>query len=765
MKKVLKNIIALICAISMLGSLAAFAANETYIEYTRDDTTITATATVPDDGEDKILVVSSYKNGLLKEIKTGRVFEAGKLSATVAAGVDEVIANVINRFGGTTVSSKAVYAAEELDISGIKINGGKIADFSNDINDYTVQCDAGEAEIEVILKDSTTKVQISDNICPGRAKIELSTYRGEKRTITVSMYDTEDKTYTLSNLKYLIGEDEYEIDNFDPNTYNYSVELPDNTMNIRLVPETAGNVKTYVTDTWVSTIDGVKLGEIYGTASDAYVYKRNAVNNLIPIKNEIATAEIRVSNGKNGKNEKESIYQIEFTARQPRLTEFNMTGCSTDSEKPAFVGGSAVNNDNGTIITTQNGWTAGNISEKLLGGSMFMFADIRKSTWWLSKAEGDYFNFKADTPGTIYVMSGNKFDNSTEYTENGWTKLPGTSPTFPEWGGNYKNIRKDYNDWDVDYFMSCLYYNASQSTDLRAINPGIAQTTVFSEAGVTNAEMIYGYSKTFEAGETVSVFNSGKSDWNAASICAVIKWDDEYVKYAPAVIEEAEEEDIELLPELTPSTEIVKTPHPDIILDVAFNEETDTTSNVWIDESGHDNNIILDESVGQWTANGYKTESGAGAIALPSAVKNMFNTHNFTLEFEIADASFDEGSSGIVLFSQDGERFIISSTSQVQLMGGWTTTLQRPKFDYSLLVGKKHTVVFDGENSKIHWYIEGEDAPISKTMNTKNMKDTTINNVALGIDDSDYAGSVTFNSIKVYNKVLTAEQITGVEAE
>ncbi len=766
MKKVLKNIIALICVISMLGSLAAVAAGEAHIVYTRseDTKTITATATLPDGAENKILVLTSYANGLLKQIKTDRIISNGVLSATIDAGVDEVIANVIDGFGGETASSKAVYAAEELDIRGILINGEELADFSNEVDEYTIMCEAGEVDIDVILKDATTKVEISDNVSPGRAKIELSTYRGEKRTITLTMYDSEEKTYTLSNLTYLLGDEEYEIPDFDPNTYNYSVELPDNTMNIRLVPETAGLVKTYLTDTMVTSVDGVDIGKLYGTASEAYVYKRYAVNNLVPVKNEVASVEIVVSNGKEGRDEKESVYQIEFTARQPRLTEFNFSGCADDNEKPAFIGGSAVNNDNGTIITTQNGWAVGNITDKLLGGSMFMFADIRKSAWWLTNsATEDYFNFTADTPGTIYVISGETFRNTSAYSEDGWTKLPGTEPTnFPDWGVNYRQIRKDYNDWNVDYLMSCLYYNAANAKEKRAIDPGITQTTAFDEAEVTSRVMVNGYSKSFEAGENVKIFNTGRSDWNAASICAVIKWDEDYVQYAPEVETDFETEgddETVLSDPLPPVDKIVIPPHEDIILDVAFDEDTNTSSNVWNDKSGHENHIALDSSVGHWTADGYEIQSGAGTVALAEDVADIFNTHNFTLEFELADATFDEGSS-IVLFSYDGNNFILSSETQVQMMG-WSTPLQRPKFDSAKLVGKKHTVVFDGTNSKIYWYIEGEDAPISKTLKAPD----NIGLVSLGVDNEEYAGSVTFKSIRVYNKTLTADEITGGEAQ
>ena len=768
MKKALKNIIALICIISMLGSSAVFAADEVHITYTNDSGNVTATATVTADGENRVLVVSSYKNGLLKEIKTDRLYVDGTatLSASVRSGVDEVIANVIDGFGGNTASSKAVYAADTVEVRGIKVNGEDLEDLSSDINEYTLQCDEGEADIEVILADSTTNVEIIGNTSPGKAEIKLTSSRGRKRNITLNLYDSEEKTYTLSNLTYKIGEEEYEIPGFNPDTISYSVELPDNTMSVRLFPESVGQVKTYVTDTWVSSIDGVELGSIVDVASNAYPYKRNSLSNLIPVKNEIATAEIVVSNGEEGRNNKETTYTIEFTARQPRLTEFNLTGCAEDRIKPAFVGGSAVNNDNGTMPLSDRGWAVGNISESLLGGSAFMFVAENKNSgqWWYDNSSGEYFNFTADTPGRITVLSANTFTNSSEYTDAGWTGFSKSAPSIPDGDAvNYRQVPKDWNNYAEcntedripEYFMSCVQYNSANATSKRAQDPWINYTTEFDS--LSTGSMGHGYTKTFEAGENVSIYHSGRKDGNSIMMMAVINWDESMVNYAPAVETEAEGGEEELLPEL-PS---LKVSDPSVIIDVAFAEDTDIASGIWEDNSGRDNHITLTPGVGQWTQEGYKVESGAGKITLPEAVSDVLETANCTIQFEIADTSIDEGSDGIVLFSQNGERFIISSSAQVQMMR-WSTTLQRPKFDYSLLAGKKHTIVFDNENSKIYWYIEGEAEPIVKTLKAT---DTSITELAFGTDDTEYAGSVTFKSFKVYDRVLGANEITGGEAE
>ncbi len=762
MNKFIKNVIALLCVFSMLSSLAVFAADETHIVFTRDGNNVTATATVTADGEEKILVVTSYKNGLLEEIKTDRG-TGSTLSATVKAGVDEVVANVIDSFGGETFSSKAVYAADTINIRGIRVNGKEVPGFSDESNEYTLQCEEGAANIEVILEDSTTKVEITGNTSPGNAKVELTSSRGRKRVITLNLYDTEEKTYTLSNLTYMIGNEEYEIEGFNPDTLSYFVELPDNTMSVRLNPDTVGQVKTYVNDTWVSTIDEVALGSIVDVASNAYPYKRNSLNNLIPIKNEIATAEVVVSNGKEGKNNKETTYTIEFTARQPRLTEFNLTGCVDDRIKPAFVGGSAVNNDNGTLPLSDRGWAVGNISESLLGGSAFMFVAENKNSgqWWYDNSSGEYFNFTADTPGRITILSANTFTNSSEYNNDGWSGFSMIAPKIPV-GENYRQIPKDWNNYAEcntedripEYFMSCVQYNAANATSKRAQEPWINYTTEFDS--LPSGGMGHGYTKAFEAGENVSVYHSGRKDGNSIMMMAVITWDDNAVQHAPDVETEIVGGEEELLPEL-PS---LKISDPNLIIDVLFDENTDTTSNIWNDESGKDNHITLDSGVGQWVQNGYKVESGTGKIELPEAVTDTLNTNLCTIQFEISDIDIAEGCDSVGVFSITDNVFIYASDTDARLW--WATTaLRRPRVPFEDITSGIHTITIDKENQTINWYI-GTELVDSRTMNAT---DKTTEALSFGTDDTEYSGSVIFKSFKVYNRVLTEAEITGGEAE
>ena len=760
MKKTARIILSFVVMtiLSAAAAVGVFAAAAPNIVYTSGTKTVTATATVLADGEYKVLVVCSYKNGFLQEIKTDKKYIDGTdtLSATVKKGVDEVVANVVDAFGGETASSAAVYAADTVEVRGIKINGEDIEGFSDEVNEYTIKCDEGAVDINVIAKDATTKVTVTGNTSPGTANIELVSSRGRKRSIVLNMYSEEEQTYKLSALTYKIGDTEYEIPNFNPDEKMYSVKLPDNTMSVRLYPKTVGNAHVYVTNDFVGELNGVSLGSIVDVASSAYPFKRNAAHNLIPVKSGIATAEIVVTNAD---DTEESVYTINFTAKQPELTEFNLTGCADDPIQPTFVGGSAVNNDNGTMTAKDRGWAVGNVSKSLLGGSCFMFAVQNSKTadqWWYNNTSGEYFNFTADTSGTIVIMSANTFTNKSEYENNGWVDVSGSTPSVPEGTiHGYKGIAKDWNDYENEYFMSNIQYNSAYATTKRAQDPGIAATDQFGD--LTSQGMCYGYKRRFEAGENVSIYHTGRKDGNAVAMLAVIVWDG--VNYAPdaeaSTIVGGEEE---LLPEL-PSLDIV---NPDAVLDVSFTAETDTSSGIWKDESGKHNDITLinDGETGMWTENGYLLKTGTDKIALPQAVADTLSTNICSIQFELADLSFGEGVSSVGILSAEENMFVYASETDARLL--WATTaLKRPRVPYSRITEGKHTITIDKNEKLIKWYI-GSELVDERQMNST---DKTTAGLYIGTDDENYKGEIVIKSLAVYSKVLSQEELLGGDAE
>ena len=122
-------------------------------------------------------------------------------------------------------------------------------------------------------------------------------------------------------------------------------------MSITVMPKSAGDVDVQVINSAVTNINGVSLGRYLNSADVNFEYPRTAVGNVITIKNECAAAKVTV---KSGDISNEYIFNF-TTPKQPRLLEMNYVGADSDSEKPTFVGGCAVYNDNGTTIASDWG--------------------------------------------------------------------------------------------------------------------------------------------------------------------------------------------------------------------------------------------------------------------------------------------------------------------------------------------------------------------------------------------------------------------------
>ncbi|MBQ4283899.1 MAG: hypothetical protein IJB96_08245, partial [Lachnospira sp.] len=350
-------------------------------------------------------------------------------------------------------------------------------------------------------------------------------------------YLEEKDKYTLSSLKYKIGETEYSVEGFDPDIQEYTVNLPVNTFYVALLPEAIGEITCTIQDINDSPniINGVSFGKMRtDTTGPAYAYERKAVKGIVPIKNENTKAFINVTDGENT-----TEYTINFRSVQPRLTEYNLVGADGDSYVPVFTSGAGFNNDNGTICAADRVWAAANISKKLIGASYFMSPYNNKGggQWWndVGTKGDEYFNFTADTAGTVYLLASS---NLSEYSD--WEKVNnGTVPTHPK---GFTLGNKTWNDYDdTDYFMSCVKWNSNIG---RCDECGVG-TMEESQTSYIDGCVPYRYvfAKHFEAGEKVSIGHTGAYGNSAAEIIWAIVWDID-VNY-PVVPDEPEEEEPE----------------------------------------------------------------------------------------------------------------------------------------------------------------------------------------------------------------------------
>ena len=256
----------------------------------------------------------------------------------------------------------------------------------------------------------------------------------------------------------------------------------------------------------------------------------------IPIKNECGTAYFEFTDG-NGVAKK---YEIDFHARQPRLTSFT-SNMDTSNAGVVFIGGAAVNNDNGSVLFTEDtGSSTGKkyparglayVTKQLLGASMFVLPKISDS------ASESLFEFTADHGGTVYMMVDDPLSADSEYYKS-WTMLnDGTDPDdLADWRTSNTRFLKarTYNSFsNTDYWAVSLqwYYggNTNSETDeynaYRATSPGV--TGDINSTSIKNSYLLHRvFAKEFEAGDTVVIPGWGNTSSDSAIL---VQWDKKIV--------------------------------------------------------------------------------------------------------------------------------------------------------------------------------------------------------------------------------------------
>ena len=518
--------------------------------FTADGNTVTAEAVVSAKNKERTLYICSYGEGRLIEMAADKKVVSGEetLSASIKNTCDKITAYVVDE-NGQMLIPEAVYGTDSTDLDYIEVNGKKLEEFDNAKDKYDLS--AASLEVRPVPCDGTTKTETEYKTEPTQAVITVTSARGRKRVITVSAYKNEQEKTELVGLSYKYGDTVLEIDKDTLATREFQIDLPKNVMSVSLEPRAIGDVNIFVEDTPVTDLDGVHLGQYGDICNAAYPYQRYAVNNTIPIKNEIGKAIIKVSYGTLTND-----YIITFVSRQPRLLELNYTGAEKDTNKPTFIGGSAVNNDNGTLNSPDRGWALTNVSKALSGGSCFMIQGQNekdtKSWWQTSGRTGEYFNFKTEYPCTVYVLSANKLDSNTaQWNDAGWTKV--NNGDFPkegnlEYGDNSSDAKRGDKTWngyeDPEYFAGLLQYNSASSKEIRCIDPGVKKTEALNSMVFRCYRYIY--KNSFDAEEKISIYHTGRTDTLGCFMFIIVKWDETELFYAP----EEETEDEDLLPEL-----------------------------------------------------------------------------------------------------------------------------------------------------------------------------------------------------------------------
>lgn len=420
-------------------------------------------------------------------------------------------------------ANPAVMLCDSTNISDLYINGKRFDNFSDTEDLLKIQYTDDEIPTVVVMAaDGTSKIDITNAASvPGTAKIRVISQFGETKNKTIQFYKEINDLYTLQNLKYYIGDDEYCIENFDKSTTKYEVELPDNTFYVRMMPESIQeNIKIQVQDVDFSAKEFDGTAYFKGAKIPSYAgftITRPSFDDIVPIKNEETNGVITVSDGENS-----TAYTIVFKSKQPRLTEFNITGGENDQYQPVFIGGAAANNDNFTLAGTDRAWGYTNISQNLIGGSMFIMdlAQNRNATSWFcsSNNTGEYFNFTADTPGTIYFMSNIGVSNN-QFFDDGWESVSNLTPSRPSGIDSWIKVNKLWNDYESDRFFMMKY---EWSSHTQKSNPDNYDYFNGQPTGTALTRLV---KKEFTDGENVSVYHPGKSGGGTNPVMtAVIVW-------------------------------------------------------------------------------------------------------------------------------------------------------------------------------------------------------------------------------------------------
>ena len=713
--------------------------------------------------KDMILFVSVYDgNNNLEKVLYDTVSapangeDTGRVPVTIPRGTSQNDF-VCKAYLWDTAAGKIAYRTESVfldfntELYGITIDGVNLEGYSDDTDSYSVKVAKANSKIKVYPKSGATSIQYSEINVPGTSKIQLAA-GNNRREITIKTYLNESDKYTLSSLKYKIGNTEYSVESFDPNIQEYTVNLPDNTFYVTLLPEAMGEITCTLQDINDSpnVINGVSFGKMRtDTTGPAYVYEREMIDGIVPIKNECTKAFVNVTDG-----EKTTEYTINFRAVQPRLTSYNLVAADS-TYVPVFTSGAGFNNDNGTICAADRIWAAANISKKLIGASYFMSPYNNKGSgqWWNDVgAEGDeYFNFTADTAGTIYYMGG-----AALATYSDWEKVNnGIAPEHPE---GFTLGDKTWNDYDdTEYFMSCVKWNS----DIGRCDECGVGTMTEAQTSYIDGTVAYKhvFAKHFEAGEQVSIKHTGLYGNSAAENIWAIVWDVD-VQYP------GQDDDTGDVPgegEDDGEDEVIE---EGLVLDLNAANNTDEGildefANSWSDLSENGYDVTLTDAC-EWGSEALWITNGSGnerdAVCLNSNVNTAINSYNFTLEFEIGNLD-----SGAAVATSKNEIFsLFENRGKLSLcVGGNYSNAISVSLNEVLSQYNQISVSVDASNRvSIKWYIDG----VLENQKAFSINDlVTVDTMMLGSykdGRNGYSGNTAIKRFRVFDYAKTAEDIT-----
>jgi len=191
--------------------------------------------------------------------------------------------------------------------------------------------------------------------------------------------------------------------------------------------------------------------------------------------------------------------------------------------------------------------------------------------------------------------------------------------------------------------------------------------------------------------------------------------------------------------------------------------ECNQSALIWKDLSGYGNDMAVSDVWNTDSLN-VSTKSDTSALtAFPDKVLECVNSNSFTIKFTFAPDGISQINDVIlpIIGSDDGMLKLYAPKNDTKLNFRWGNAKfasQMPSVSVEDALSGENAIVVDGENEVIKWYVNGEEKA-SKSLRLVDGELPLTDRVTLSYVDSGTGGSVSFKDIKVYDKVLSPEEL------
>ena len=193
--------------------------------------------------------------------------------------------------------------------------------------------------------------------------------------------------------------------------------------------------------------------------------------------------------------------------------------------------------------------------------------------------------------------------------------------------------------------------------------------------------------------------------------------------------------------------------------------ECNKSAPVWKDISGYETDMPVKDSWIDGALLVNAKSDAANLTALPDKVLEAINTNSFTIRFTFAPDGIEQITNTVlpIMGSDNGMMKLYAAKNDAKLNFAWGNAkfaTHMPSVSVEDALSGENAIVVDGEAETVKWYINGVEKS-SKALRLVNGELPQADRVTLSYIADGTGGSVGFAEIKVYDKVLTADELAG----